>query len=553
MSRERKVFITIALALMAVLFFTACGGGTDQPPAQNQGGQPQQSQQGQQGQPNQPPQQGSPPPASSDGPQYGGILRVATAADTSMALGFPWEHQVFPSQFLLSGYVEPLLIAKSDGTFDYSLATAFEGDPENLEIRFTLREGVKFSDGSDFNAEAVAWNVQMQIDTREMNPAVIGVEATGEYTVTVYLNQYLNSIFPIFSNRPFSMISKANYETNGADFARQNPVGTGPFVLDRQIPAVSVTYSKNPNYWREGMPYLDGLEFISMTDVMTQNAAMISTGSDGIDQLTTGNYEQVSMLRDQAPVYITMLPSGYSAMIPNSGIEGSPMADVRVRQAVAYAIDREALTAARGFGIGRPATQILAEGFIGHLEDKSLNLSYDPARSRELLAEAGFPDGFTTQFHHLGGDRDVATALQGMLSEIGITAQMNFPEAGAASELRGGVFEGFLFTQITNLTNSGSTIRLNMDPDYQYFPSMWRPAEEMRQDFNSLRAAVGLDAEELHASRINRLFLENMVLIPVLDTQSCWIMKNNVHDTGFGFHTPQTVWLPYQTWKSDPL
>ena len=539
--------MAVVLTLILSLTLIGCGGSGDQ----SQQNQPSATT------PGSPPAATTPTvpvspdgPSTDGGPEYGGIFRIGSGADTAMPLGFPWEHQVFPTQFFLGPYVEPLLEARQDGTFGYSLATDYKADPEKLEIVFTLREGVTFSDGSPFNAEVVAWNVQMQIDAREMNPAVTGAEVRGEYQIAILLNQYLNSIFPIFSNRPFSQISKENYEKNGSEYARTHPVGTGPFTLKEQIPGSSVSFIKRDDYWREGMPYLDGVEFIAMSDVMTQNAAMMSTGSDAIDELTTGNNEQVAFLRDNAPVYILDQPGGYSALIPSSMNEGDPLQKLEIRQAVSYAIDRESLVAARGYGIARPATQLLAEGFIGHIPDESVNVRFDPDKSRDLLAAAGYPNGFsTTIICDPGGDRDSAVAIQSMLGDVGITAELEFPEAGAFTETRNTTWDGLLFMGIGNFTNSGTSFRLQMDPDNQWFPRMWRPGEEMRDDFDKLRGAITLEDEEYYAMRVNSLLMENMIMIPVVDTTQSFVLKNNVHDTGFAVHTPQTVWLPYATWK----
>lgn len=547
MNRKIIPFMSVVIALILVLGLSACGGSNNQ----SQQGQPSQqgssstSSSGTQSSPSQP----SAPAASDEGPEYGGMFRIGTGADTAMPLGFPWEHQVFPSQFILSPYIEPLLAAKNDGTFTPWLAESYIVDVEHDELYFKLRKDVRFTDGSVFNAEVAAWNMQMQVDAKQMNPTVLGAEVRGEYEYAVILANYLNVIVPTFANRPFSMISKENYDKNGADYAMMNPVGTGPFVLNDWVPGSKVSFVKNNDYWQEGKPYLDSVEFIAMSDVMTQNAALMSTGSDGIDQLSTGNGEQISMLMASAPIYVKEQQGGFNALIPSSMNADSPLAKLEVRQAVSYAIDRESIVEARGFGILRPSTQLLAEGFIGHLADDSLNVRYDPGKAKELLSNAGYPNGFTTTIYGMGGsDRDTLVAIQGMLGEIGITASIEFPEAGAAAELRTGYWEGFLYTGVGNFINSGTTFRFMLDPGYDNFPTMWRP--DIKDLYDAVRAAPTLVLEEQYASELNRLGLENMLMIPIIDTKSCFILRNNVHDTGFGDYTAQTVWLPSETWKS---
>jgi peptide/nickel transport system substrate-binding protein len=141
------------------------------------------------------------------------------------------------------------------------------------------------------------------------------------------------------------MISMQSFLDNGKEYVRQNPVGTGPFVLSEWNPGQSIKYAKNENYWQEGKPYLDGVEYYAITDTMTQNAAMQSTGDDGIDLFACSNAEQAYTLISSGVDFDSshIRGAGTLTLAPNSVDEDSPFYDLRVRQAVACAIDREAI------------------------------------------------------------------------------------------------------------------------------------------------------------------------------------------------------------------
>ena len=539
-----KKVVCLLLAL-SLLFIAACSGNpsatTSQPP--QTGGSPDPSGEA-------PPPVDEGPAVGPDGQKYGGILRIIGGNDTSTPWGIPWHHNA-GGQGLLAPWSESMLICHANGSYTEWLAESFEIDVENAQLRFVLKEGIYFHDGSELNAEVTVWNINQAREEGNMNPAIIGAEATGEYTLTVFLDDYYNGALDVFASHAFSIISKKNYDENGAEYAADNPVGTGPFIFTERIPGSRAVFVRNENYWREGLPYLDGLEYVEITDIMTQIGAMQSTGEDGGDILGISSAEQVALLQSSgAPVYVDKNPMGPVCLFPSSMDENSPLSKLEVRQAIAYAIDRETICEARGFGILTPATQFISEPFLGPLPD-SYNLSYDQAKARELLDEAGYPDGFTTNLIMMPGmDRDAIVAIQDMLSEVGITCELQFPESGAATELRKD-WDGLLVALARSLPNMTTTFRLFLDPDYQYYPQMWRPVDEMRPVYITARSTEEVENENIQ--EFHRLVLDNMVLIPIYYTYDTFIHKNNVHDTQFTAYGPATFWMPGEAWKGEPL
>ena len=546
----KKTLFTLFVLGMACLL-VACGGGstgnTDVPAAQDTPSTPGQSTPA----PTTPATPASPAaPAEILGPEgqsYGGILRII-GCDSSAQVGLPWECQTI-NQATLAPFAECLLTETTVGEILPFLAESFEPDLENSEIRMKLREDVRFSDGSPFNAEAVRWNFQMSKDARALNPAILGTEVRDEYEIAILLDGYLNSGMNLVCSRTFGFVSKENYEKNGEAYAREHPVGTGPYLFKESVPGYRVVFEKNDNYWMEGRPFLDGLEYYEIVDFMTQVNTMLSTGSDAADILDTVQVEQVAQLRDSGvPVTLNNLPFGPASLNPSSRNEDSPFAKLEVRQAVAYAIDRQALCDARGFGILTPAYQLIPEGFKGHLDNPDY-ITYDPAKAKQLLAQAGYPNGFTTELRaSVMSDRDMVVAIASMLEEVGITCDLAFLETAAMVQAGNSTgWEGLSLGGIRSLPNMTSTFRLNFDPDYQFAISMWRP-EEMRPIYVSARSTLMLQNDIMQD--LHTLFMDNMVSIPLYDTYDTFIIKENVHDSGFAEWGANTWWMPHNAWKS---
>ena len=533
-----KKAIAIILVLVMALTLFSCGKG------------------GKEGENDANPSGGSGDNVSADGKQYGGTLRIVNTSEGAASLGVPWE-VVGIDIDLMTPYGESLVLERTNGEIEPWLATEWDIDTEALTITFQLREGVKFHDGSDFNGEVAAWNLMMAREANVLNPAVVNVEATGEYEIVVYLDKWANSIMAGFASHSFSMISKESFEANGIEWARENPVGTGPFKLEKYTHGESIRYVKNEDYWQEGKPYLDAIEYIFMSDMMTQNAAMQQTGDSSIDVLNTTSAEQIVTMESMQGVSISSYSIGPVSLIPSSLDENSPLSKLEVRQAISYAIDRDALMAARGFGILTPAYQFVPEGFMSHLDD-SYNLTYDQQKAKDLLAEAGYANGFTTKIYVMPGmvDQNVAVAVQSMLGEVGINVELEFPDSGGYSDYRYGGWDGMLMQHTRSLSQIGSTFGLYFDVTedeenggykYLYMPSCWRPNDEMYAAQQAAGTAPEADDELL--GEIHKIILDYMVCIPVYNLIDAYVIRDTVHDTGFAEWGASTRFLPADAWK----
>ncbi len=467
-------------------------------------------------------------PSASPESKYGGILKIVNAAEGSAPIGIPWA-QVSVEQLLLAPFFESLYLLKTNGELEPCLATSYSVDMEKKEVVVNIQPNVKFSDGSALTADVAGWNIMKQVEAKIMTN-VTGYETRGDLVLVLKFDQWANTIITGLST--VGIVSKESFEKNGEEWAKDNPVGTGPFIMQEYVHGQYLKAVKNPNYWREGKPYLDGVEFDFIRDTMMQNMAIQSTGSDGIDVLNINSAEQISQLKASGQFDIVILETGPVTLTPSSMDPNSPLSKLEVRQAISYAIDRDAIVAARGFGVYSPATQLLVESSKAHLDDSN-NLTYDVQKAKDLLAQAGYPDGFKTTLYAQPGiaDKDVVQAVQLMLSEVGITADVQFPDAGGHATLRNEGWDGIIVGGFRNFANPYLTFFLSFDPFQMFTVSAARPENWMGILFGATAppepdAALYADA--------HKALLTNLTTIPVYNMSDNWAIKKNVHDTHYG-------------------
>ncbi len=190
--------------------------------------------------------------------------------------------------------------------------------------------------------------------------------------------------------------------------------------------AVKMEMTKNEAYWQEGKPYLDAVEVLFVADTMTQSAMLQAGEADCIGN--QGLNKSAKDLQDAGFVIETSLPECW-AIQPDAGNADSPYKDQKVREAVEYAIDRQALADAFGYGFWEAVNQIPGPDASIYNSNPPLVRNYDPEKAKQLLAEAGYPDGFKTTLLMLQfANQDQVVAVQAMLAEVGIDAELVIPE-----------------------------------------------------------------------------------------------------------------------------
>jgi len=358
-------------------------------------------------------------PTPTEQGQYGGTLTILNALFPANNVGIPWDNNIQSFWFIEYLYAEPLLVYTRQGTIEPWLAESWEVDAtsDSPSITFSLRKGVKFHDGTDFNADAVKWQLDKDIETSQSNTVTWdSVEVIDTYTVKLNLTQFTNSIWYDLSglNTDVFFISPTQYNEKGEDYAREHPVGTGPFKFNSFSKDEYAKWDRFDGYWG-GKPYLDHVETLVVKDLVTQQMAM---------RAGTG---QVMFLMDPKTMNdmkdldfnIIQFPAGSSVIVGDSANPDSPFADIKVRQAIDLAIDKKAVADAVGYGFMFPSSQLPPLGNPAQVSTIPNN-PYDPDQAKQLLADAGYPNGFESTIITWQYDVDGALIVQQYLNKIGI-------------------------------------------------------------------------------------------------------------------------------------
>jgi peptide/nickel transport system substrate-binding protein len=485
-------------------------------------------------------------PATTTEPEpdkYGGVLKEVLTVGPATPIGYPPEAAPDASADARPA-IESLVQVKSGGVVEPLLATGWEIAPDGKSITLTLREGVKFHDDSDFNAAAVKWNLDLEIEAGKVTDWE-SVEVIDDYTIRVNIPGYQNTILTGFGAGTAQIISPTAVEKNGLDWARWHPIGTGPFKFVEYERDAKLVYERNDDYWNEGLPYLDGLEFVVIAD---ETVRSIAFQKGDIHTLRASGLTAVE-LKDMGYDYVTRA-GGTFVLIPDSKNADSPFADRRVRLAVSHAIDREALAEALGYGFAAPAYQVLP-GFIETAIPNLDKHEFDQDLARQLLAEAGYPDGFKTTIHAFIRvvPRDYVTAIANMLGEVGIEVEPDFPEAGKYSEYR---FDGWNNALMAHAL--GAMENMNSTFSFYFggiqFPSVQKP-EGWQEVYDAALYSETVDPVKTRA--IAKLMHDDVMVIPYMEETAVAFIHEGVHDSGHLKDSLTTVTEWELTWLDPDL
>ena len=372
----------------------------------------------------------------------GGDLVIATQSD-AVTLD-PHGSNDTPSSNVQANIYETLVVQDENMELQPGLAEEWEAVEDNV-WEFKLREGVTFHDGSEFNAEVVKANLERVIDPEVGSPRaflysmITDIEAVDDYTVRI-TTEYPFSPLPSHLAHPGGgMMSLEAIEGDYASmeegnepgtYINENPIGTGYFKFESWSPGTEVVLTKNEDYWGEPAR-LDSVTFKVVPEDLTRIAELETGVAHVTDPLSPSDVAQVEATDG---LYVNQQGSVRTNYI-GFNMEKEPFDDVRVRQAISMAIDKEQIIEGIYDGIGTPAIGPLAPDVFGY--DESLSgIEYDPEQAKELLAEAGYEDGFSTTIwtDDKRENVDTVTNIQAQLSEIGIDVDIEVLEWGAFLE-----------------------------------------------------------------------------------------------------------------------
>lgn len=319
---------------------------------------------------------------------------------------------------------EPLAWDKVDGSFEPCLAESWEIDEENNALTIHLRKGVTFSNGSPFTADDVVFTLtcRQEYGTYGLIGNPTSVEKLDDYTVRVTWDGFsLNFASWIL---PQYIYSHEVFEQKGLDWMLTNMVGTGPYVQNEYVPDVHLTVTRNEDYWQGDVTGPDSFEWVCITDQTAMLAAFLN-----------GEIDNISAVQD--PTFITQLEAaGYQPTqepvsremqffaVPITTDPADPFSNTTVRQAVyLYGVDWDDL-ALTANGETAYHTDAIGKVTLPYYNKDLEKSTYDPEKAKKMLAEAGYANGFSTVIYAPATSTAQATYLQGALSNIGITAEV---------------------------------------------------------------------------------------------------------------------------------
>ncbi|MEO8751129.1 MAG: ABC transporter substrate-binding protein [Casimicrobiaceae bacterium] len=349
-------------------------------------------------------------------------LRVAVN-NFPASLGNPYKGNGRPGTLIWSALFDALTQLDDQGRLVPALATSWEL-VEPTRWRFTLRSGVRYSDGKPFDAKSAAAVIEWLI-SKAGRATVIGNELRNVTSVQavapLQLELRTKEQDPILPKRMVGalMVEPQRWRSLGPDGFALQPVGTGPYVLERWDPRARRAYAMlNPLSWRAAT--FARLEFLELPEAAVRTQALLSNDAD----LALVEIEEIDRLKSRGfTLVVAPSMSVMSVALITERATPGPLQDRRVRQALNYAIDHETLTRVLLRGYGAPAGQPAPAIAFGHDPDLK-PYAYDPQRARALLAEAGYPHGFhmiaDIQINAFPADSLLYQAMAHYLRQVGV-------------------------------------------------------------------------------------------------------------------------------------
>ncbi|GAA0471428.1 MULTISPECIES: glutathione ABC transporter substrate-binding protein GsiB [Tatumella] len=344
----------------------------------------------------------------------------------------PYDANDTLSQSVAKSFYQGLFGFDKNMKLENVLAESYTVSKDGLTYTFKLRPAVKFQDGTDFTAEAVkvnldrASNPDSHLKRYNLFKNIAHTDVVDPLTVKVTLKQPFSAFINNLAHPSAVMISPAALKKYGKDIGF-HPVGTGPYQFVSWNQTDDMKVKKWDGYWKKGYPKLDEITWRPVVDNNTR-AAMLQTGEATLAFPIP--YEQAPLLKKDNKLDVVTWPSIMQRYI-SMNVTQKPFSNPKVREALNYAINRQALVKVAFSGYATPATGIVPPA-IAYARTFPEPV-YDPAKARELLKEAGYPNGFSTTLwssHNYTTAQKVLQFVQQQLAQVGVKVQVLAMDAG---------------------------------------------------------------------------------------------------------------------------
>lgn len=420
---------------------------------------------------------------------------------------------------------DTLLLATPEGTIEPWLATEWSYNDDNTVLTLTLRDDVTFSDGSKLTGQVVVDNLQRFKDGTSPDANyfadVSSFEAPDDATVVITLAAPNPALLNYLTRDPGLV---ASGESLGNDDLATDPVGSGPYVLDTAatVTGTSYSYTKNPDYWNPDVQHYDKLVINVLADATASLNAIKAGEANGVKLASNDNLTEV----ESAGWTINTNELDFQGLLllDRAGTMNPALADVRVRQALNYAFDREGLLTALQSDNGTVTTQVFPKTSAAYDPELDDYYSYDPKKAKELLAEAGYASGLTLSMPSstlLGAT--TYTLIEQQLNDVGISVQYTDPGNNFIADLLAPKY-------------AASFMALEQNPDWQLIQFMIAPTaifnpfhyEDPKVDEYIAKIQVGdKDTQESVAKELNKYIVEQAWFAPFYRVQGSFTTDAN--------------------------
>ena len=455
---------------------------------------------------------------SDSGPTEGGTLRIGSTSDIVPA-------SIFTNS---SDATNTLIGAVYDSLIDYPLdslepqprlATSWQVAKDGLSITLQLRDDVTFHSGREFTSKDVefsiktwadpTWTVQLQ----RTAAAITGFDTSDPHAITLSFEHTISNVFDLLDMLPIIDSETFDQLKEGKAY-----VGTGPFAFDSWTPSSKLTFSKNPDYWGEE-PHLDGIQ----VDIVSDPQAQVSQLRSGqLDLVTGASNRDLETLGKDSKYTVTGFDGAVQQIYVGADLANPDLQDVKLRQAIAYAIDRERIVDEVFRGQGTPINLPWPDYSPAYDAQANETYTYDPAKAKDLVAELG--DHPTLPLSYPAGNANyeaVAQIVQSDLEAVGIKTQLQPVEYSQfIKQLIGGTFGGLWILQhgyahYTPSTLAVSAYPFNADKNASHFESKEykEHADGAWERTSGSDPAAVANYQKLNKDLLDNLFLIEMALL----------------------------------------
>ena len=417
------------------------------------------------------------------------------------------------------------------------LLDSITGDNAALTYTLKIKDGVKFHDGSSMTADVVAWNINNYMENGVLSGSFYGsvdsAAATDPLTVVVKMNKW-DSLFPYALARTCYIVSKDAFDKNGVDYFNENAVGTGPFFLENWDHGVGLSLAKFSDYWK-GSPNLDGISLSIYNNPLVTQAALESGDLDVFPGITDFSIANSLKTNSKLTLATAPIPATAYTLCYNASDPDDPLNDLRVRQAISYAINTQAILDACLYGYGWVSSQWCLEGTPYYSNNVS-GYSYNVDKAKDLLAQAGYPNGFDTRITlQVGSLEDGAQIIAQQLAAVGINVSLNIVEVANYAGYIGGWETGMLMHPMGATNGAASQMAANFVQGLNAglgVVSFIHP-DDLHNLINEALAADGAKSVDLFKQVADMIFEKYCMAKVIVITQSITVWRNDLKDAGF--------------------